>query len=139
MKKLFERIDSVFILVSDMERSVNWYKHVLGLELLDGNSFVTDFKVNSGDTMLTLVRSESFNPSEFIEYPSKTPRFNFKTNDIDFVHKVLKEKKVDVSDIDDRGVIKTFYFKDPDHNLLNVCYESVYSPYYQSEEGLSHR
>lgn len=38
---------------------------------------------------------------------------------------------INVSEIISGGVIKTFNFRDPDGNLLNVCYETEISPYYQ--------
>jgi catechol 2,3-dioxygenase-like lactoylglutathione lyase family enzyme len=130
MKNLFERIDSTFILVTDMERSLEWYTTQLGLELLHNGGSVVDFKVGQGDTMLTLVESRNFTPGEFIDVLTTTPRFNFKTSDIDSAHKLLAGQGIDVSEIVSGGVIKTFHFRDPDGNLLNVCYETEASQYY---------
>lgn len=82
--------------------------------------------------MLTLVKLSNFTKGEFIDEKTMTPRFNFKIDDIDHAHRILSTQGIEVSDIFSGGVIKTFHFRDPDGNLLNVCYETELSPYYLS-------
>lgn len=112
MKEFVKRIDTVFLEVSDLDYSINWYTEVLGLTLRWNRNGYAAFTV--GETSLTLVKSKDVIPAK--HYP-----FNFCTINIDEIHKFLVEHKVDTEDIADYDDMSTFDFKDPNGHILCFC------------------
>ncbi len=122
-RKIFERIDGVFMPVIDLDKSINWYKDILGLTLLytwDGGA---GFKVCDGESLLGLIQVKDHTPAFFSTQESKMHYFNFKTLDIENSCNLLKDRGVEIADIIDAGNIKVAYFQDPDGNLLGMCEE----------------
>ncbi|MDR4886140.1 VOC family protein [Fredinandcohnia sp. QZ13] len=112
----------VFIHVSDLKKSVEWYSNILGIETnLDKvNSPVYNIPV-TGFTGLTL-DDHAFDPT-FIHRPSPNPIFNFLVDDIDAAYDFIKSKDIEVvREIERVGDnFAWFNFKDPDGNVIMAC------------------
>lgn len=105
---------AVFIPVSDIERSRDWYRGLLGLgpggEILFGHLYVVPMREGSG---LVLDSKGYTGPHD------RKPAFHFKTSDIEAAREAARAVGAsEVSPVID-GVF--FTFKDPDGNLLMVA------------------
>ncbi|TYS67853.1 hypothetical protein FZC76_14955 [Sutcliffiella horikoshii] len=115
MSSLFKRIDTVFLEVTDMSRSINWYTEVLGFSVRwqdEENGYAA---IEIGETPLTLVRAVKVTPASHC-------LLNFYSSDINEAHQNLRENGVLVEDVIDYGTVLSFEFKDPDGHILGVCY-----------------
>ncbi|MCC3357231.1 VOC family protein [Bacillus sp. REN16] len=112
----------IFIHVSDLKRSVEWYSNILGFEpdLNTVQSPVYNIPV-TGTTSLTL-DDHAFDPT-FSHQPSRNPIFNFLVDDIDAAYDFIKSKDIDiVREIERVGDnFAWFNFKDPDGNVVMAC------------------
>jgi predicted enzyme related to lactoylglutathione lyase len=115
MGDLFKRIVTVFLEVTDMDRSIKWYSEVLGFKIRWYSKETGYAAINIGETPLTIVRTNEVKPATHIP-------FNFYSSDINKAYEELKKNGVDVEEIVDHGDVLTFDFKDPDGHLLSVCY-----------------
>lgn len=55
MKKLFQKVDTVFLPVKNLEESINWYQKCLGLKNVWQDDHVT-LLAAEGETPVTLVK-----------------------------------------------------------------------------------
>ncbi|WP_404349240.1 VOC family protein [Sutcliffiella horikoshii] len=115
MSKLFKRIDTVFLEVTNMERSIGWYTEVLGFSVRWHDVENGYAAIEMGETPLTLVRAEKVTPGTHC-------LLNFYSADIYVAHMKLAERGVSVDDVIDYGAVLSFEFKDPDGHTLGVCY-----------------
>jgi len=120
---LFERIDGVFLPVTDLQASLRWYEGVLGLQLLYQWPGGAGFRVGQGESLLGLIEVQEFQPAQFKSKEGTMHYFNFKSSDIEQSQRLLRERGVETSDIMDSGSIKVVYFRDPDGNYLGICEE----------------
>jgi len=115
------KVNNVFIHVSDLKKSAEWYSDLLGLPInMDKvNSPVYNVPVTS-ETGLTL-DDHSFDPG-FILHPSEHVLFNFYVKDIDEAYQFIKNKEIKiVREIERIGDFAYFNFKDLDGNVLMIC------------------
>ncbi|RNB73277.1 VOC family protein [Brevibacillus panacihumi] len=114
-RKLMNRIGTVFIPVSNIEKAKSWYCKLLDLpetgEILHGHLYVLPLE---GDTGLVL-DSKIYDP----ESRRNTPLFHFNCDNIELVYQSLQEKGVEVLTGIENG--HWFNFTDPDGNVLMVC------------------
>lgn len=111
---ILNQVGAVFIPVSDIERSKQWYCNLLGLptdedvlfghlyELpMEGPGIVLDSKIFTSESVL------------------KLPTFHLNTKDIDAAYDYVKEIGGEIlTDIENDH---WFNFKDPDGNVLMIC------------------
>lgn len=121
----FSRIDSVFLPVQDVEKAVNWYTKNLGVELAWKYPAVASFRL--GETPLTLVGYEypgyeKKPKKEFQFQPVTSPKFNLYAPDIEAAHKDLRQRGIEVTDINNHGGVIDFMFKDLDGNVIAVVW-----------------
>jgi predicted enzyme related to lactoylglutathione lyase len=110
------RIGAVFIPVSDMQRAIQWYSHLLDLPITatahEGRIYDLPMV---GETMLIL---DGHKPVT----NSSQPLLFFWTEDIQAAHDFFKNSGIEiVREIENIGGVTTLTFKDPDNNLLMAC------------------
>ncbi|WP_088043143.1 VOC family protein [Bacillus sp. EAC] len=114
MNPILNQIGTIFIPVSNVEESRNWYCDLLGLpgdgEILYGHLYIVPMN-GTGIVLDSKIFAE--------ENVFKTPVFHLNTNDIEKSYEYMKSKNVElVTEIQHNH---WFNFKDPDGNLLMVC------------------
>ncbi len=115
------KVNNVFIHVSDLKSSAEWYSDLLGLPFNNDevNSPVYNIPVTS-ETGLTL-DDHTFDPG-FTLKPSEHVLFNFFVSDIDEAYAFIKNKDITVvKEIERIGDFAYFNFKDLDGNVLMIC------------------
>ncbi|MGR3764652.1 VOC family protein [Rossellomorea sp. NS-SX7] len=118
---IVNKINTVFIPVADLRKSVDWYRQILGLEVdqeqyreIDGLPVYT---FSMGETSLTLEKEESYIPSA-----STVPICNIHTTEIDRVREDFLSRGVVVeSEIVTFPDFSYFNFRDLNGNLLMIC------------------
>ncbi|MCM3628664.1 VOC family protein [Paenibacillus glycanilyticus] len=114
MNPISNKINGIFIPVSDVEKARDWYCDILGLPTdgeiyfghiyvlpMDGPDLVLDSKIYSSASVYT------------------APAFQFHTTDIKQAYAYMQGKNVELmTEIENDH---WFNFKDPDGNLLMVC------------------
>jgi len=110
-------IDIVSVPVSDPERSLGFYRDRLGFEVIRDNPMGPDQRwIEVGppgaETSLTLVTWFEKMP------PGSVQGLVVGTGDIEATHGALRERGVEISDIDDAPWGRFAVFSDPDGNGL---------------------
>ncbi|NQD66017.1 VOC family protein [Bacillus haikouensis] len=118
---IINQINTVFVHVSSLKESVNWYSELLGLEY-DLESVlepVYNIRINH-HTGLTL----DAGPEGMIKHvkADEYPLFNFHTEDIDSSYSFVQEKGYEVVS----GIIRFadfsfFTISDPDGHVVMIC------------------
>ncbi|WP_127531413.1 VOC family protein [Paenibacillus kobensis] len=134
MVSIFQRVDTLFIPVTDIQKSIDWYSTVFGCELvwIENEEYAAlnvsnvlpkgqSANIELGHCMITLVRSEAFSPLSFKRQGEEHPYFNFYTKAIEEAHSSLKEQGTPVTDIVDEGQLKYFNFYDLNGHYMGVC------------------
>ncbi|UOE53759.1 VOC family protein [Cytobacillus oceanisediminis] len=115
------KVNNVFIHVSDLKRSAEWYSTLLGLPFNKDTveSPVYNIPVTS-ETGLTL-DDHTFDPSFSLD-PSGHVLFNFFVQDIDEAYTFVKDQGITiVKEIERIGDFAYFNFQDLDGNVLMIC------------------
>lgn len=115
------KVNNVFIHVSDLKKSAEWYSTLLALPFHKDSveSPVYNIPVTS-ETGLTL-DDHTFDPS-FSLAPSSHVLFNFFVQDIDEAYKFVKDHGITiVKEVERIGDFAYFNFQDPDGNVLMIC------------------
>lgn len=126
---MFNRISAVILLVSDIDRSIRFYRDVLGMEMKQHSPDWVEFS-KSGSTVLAL------HPAKKNVATNSSMLVGFSFSDLDSVYQDLKEKNVDIyKDLTTEKFGKHAIIKDPDGHLLSLVEmipkdEFMQSPYY---------
>jgi glyoxylase I family protein len=135
MKKIMDKISGIFIPVTNMGRSVEWYVRVFGLEIIQQSDMCTGLAFPGEATMIGLWKVDKPQPTMFETGAGyKICYYNFESFDIDYSHTRLKEQGVEVMPIEDHGGIRFFDFIDPDGNPLNIVEEMASSKYFPHKQ-----
>lgn len=125
------KVGSIFIPVTDIEKSTDWYVKFLGVKIIDSWGEGAGFYLPTGTAQLALVKVESPQPTEFIiQGDRKNSYFNFVVDDIETAHQQFKQNGIVTTEIDDFGEMKFFDFFDLDGNPFSVVNEVDGSPYH---------
>lgn len=109
---MVKSIQSVLIFVSDMERSVAFYRDVLGLSVLSSTPAITEFEMGGITFGLQYWPAEASKPGMAVT-------IDFAVDDIDAMISRLEGKGVTfVAKELKEPVTKLAKFQDPDGNLL---------------------
>ncbi len=87
---MFRKIGAVILLVSDMRRSINFYKNTLGLPLKSRSKDWTEF-IQDGTVLALHPARKKFRPKSKQKVGML---IGFKVGNIDEVYKALKRKRV---------------------------------------------
>ncbi|MFC0186715.1 VOC family protein [Fictibacillus aquaticus] len=125
------KVGSIFIPVTDIEKSTHWYERFLGVKKIDCWEGGAGFFLPIGTTQLALVKVDSQQSTEFaVNGSQKNAYYNFVVEDIESAHKHFKDNGVVTTEIDDFGGMKFFSFYDLDGNPFSVVNEVESSPYH---------
>ncbi|WP_456279321.1 VOC family protein [Bacillus sp. AK128] len=128
------RIGTIYLPVTDLEASTDWYVKKLAAEV---NYKDTDKSIlNLANMSILLVKALSEQSSNFIDsYGNKRFSMTFEVdglNELTTFHKKLVESGVTVGEIENRGHAgRNFIFHDPDGNIFDVW--SELSPTYKQK------
>lgn len=120
------RVGTTYIPVSNVERSTQWYKNMLGAEI----SYQDEDKtiLNLANQSIFLVKSKQNETANFIDsYGQERFSLTFEVDGIEALlalHQNFIDQKMKVGEIEDRGHAgKNFVFHDPDGNQFDVWSE----------------
>ncbi|MBU9722733.1 MULTISPECIES: VOC family protein [Bacillaceae] len=131
---MFERIDTICLTVSNVEKSSVWYEE-LGFKVTFQGEGYRVLSVGKSEVPLTIEEgskgsnkdlrktvSMDSSKAKSIAYHENQAYPIFFTRDIEGTYKKLRNKGVEVTEIRDDGDNKYFDFYDLDHNKLQVCF-----------------
>lgn len=130
------KVGSIFIPVTDLERSKKWYETNMGLTKVDewqeeGQDYGVGYIFNGNTVGLTLIKVEQPQKTEFTTVgKSKNVYYNFIVDEILPAYELLQRNGVETTKIHDYGLMKGFDFVDPDGNSFSVVSEEEHSPYH---------
>ncbi|MEO4054700.1 VOC family protein [Solibacillus sp. CAU 1738] len=121
-KPIENRIDTIFVHVSDLERSIKWYSDLLGLEVTKGVHTGPIYTLYMGNDRPGITLDNHYFDEDYKFIPSNQPLFNLSASDIDaaFDH-ITKIGAEILTEIITHPDLAEFSFKDPDGNIIMVC------------------
>lgn len=126
------QVGSVFVPVTDLEKSREWYKNHLGVKEIDRWEGGAGFFFPQGSVQFGLIEVTESQPTEFvINKDNSNCYFNFVVEDIEAAHEKLNAGRVRTTAIESFGGMKCFDFFDPDNNTYSVVDEDLQSPYHK--------
>jgi predicted enzyme related to lactoylglutathione lyase len=136
MKKIMSKVSGIFIPVTDMRRSTEWYIRMFDLEIIEQSEGCTGLAFPGEATIINLFKVERPQPTQFeVAGGYKISYYNFESYDIDFSYAALKEKGVEVLPIvQDSDWTRYFDCLDPDGNLIGIVEELPNSIYYAHKQ-----
>jgi predicted enzyme related to lactoylglutathione lyase len=117
---LYNKVNNVFIHVSNLKNSAEWYSNLLGIPFDPEKveSPVYNIPVTS-ETGLTL-DDHTFDPG-FNLKPSQHVLFNFLVDDVNEAYNFIKSKGISITkEIEQIGEFAYFNFQDRDGNVLMI-------------------
>ncbi|MCA0983538.1 VOC family protein [Halobacillus yeomjeoni] len=112
---MFERIDTMCLTVSNVEKASNWYQNVLGLTVSFSGEGYRVLSVGNSSVPLTIEEGNTDSDSNN-SYPI------FFTKDIKEAHENLNSQGVQIDQLHNDGVNNFFDFYDLDGNKMQVCF-----------------
>jgi catechol 2,3-dioxygenase-like lactoylglutathione lyase family enzyme len=114
---MIKKFASVTLWVNDFEKAIQFYRDILGLELLTAPGEIPQFEI--GDGLLVLVKGKFNPPSD--AFPPDFPQFSLEVDDLDKVIAQLKSRDYPISgNIEDRRDALLITLYDPDENLIEL-------------------
>lgn len=115
------QINTIFVHVSDLEKSVQWYSQLLGQDYDENNVFRPVYNIHiNHHTGLTL----DAGPENVIkkQCPHDDPQFNFHTDDIKMAYEYVNQLGYTIkSEIVQYDDFSFFTVSDPDGNIVMIC------------------
>lgn len=115
------RVDTIFVHVTDLVKSVEWYSKLLGVEVKsEVHGPIYTFDMGVGRPGLTL-DNHCFDDIYELK-PLNQPLFNLSASDIIAAYQHVKDigAKI-VSEIQHFPDLSEFSFEDPDGNIIMIC------------------
>lgn len=120
---IVNRIDTVFIHVTDLKEAVRWYSKLLAIEFNEDIQFDGPiYTIPMGKNRPGLTLDNHCFEEEYHFIPSNQPLFNLSTEDIDEAYEFVKGIEAEiVTEIARYPDLSDFSFKDPYGNILMIC------------------
>ena len=119
-KSFIEQVHYIRIPVKNVEQSAQWYRDMLGLQLLNVTEELAAIKVNEGPFLLILIPTEDETFSHFTVNQEQEFSIGFTSPKLAEFHQHLKDHKVKVDEIKEDNGHAFFHFYDPDGNKLQA-------------------
>ncbi|WP_077356910.1 VOC family protein [Virgibacillus halodenitrificans] len=120
-KSFIEQVHYIRIPVKDLEQSAQWYRDVLGLQLLSiTEEPLAIIKVNEGPFLLILVPTDDETFAHFTIDNEQAFSIGFTSSKLTEFHQNLVDNQVTVEDIEEDNSHAYFHFYDPNGNKLQV-------------------
>ena len=117
-EKMIKGIDNIFYFVSNMERSIDFYKNTLGLKLVYESEYWCGFDVNG--TTLGIHQIEE-NREKEIDLSNIGGQVTFAVDNVHKAYEELKNKGVKfITKVMEDPWADLAKFIDPDGNVLNI-------------------
>lgn len=118
---IHNRVDTIFVHVTNLEHSIRWYSELLGLEIRGDNHPGPIYTLDMGAGRPGITLDNHCLDDHFEHIPSSQPLFNLSASDIDAAYRHAKKLSTEVSEIVTFPDLSEFTFKDPDGNIIMVC------------------
>ncbi|GEN52749.1 VOC family protein [Halobacillus faecis] len=126
------QVGSVFVPVTNLEKSKKWYEEHLGVKEIDSWEGGAGFFFPQGSAQFGLIEVSRSQSTEFeINKSERNSFFNFVVDDIHVAFQQLKDAGVETTEIQDFSGMKHFDFFDPDQNVYSVVDEDLNSPFHK--------
>jgi len=117
-------LDHIALAVKDLEKSVNWYQDILGLEILREKEWgeFPIFMIAQNKSGLALFPNPNGNPVEMpTTRKSGLPHiaFNVDKKNFEAAQEFLKEKRIEF-DFQDHSIAHSIYLRDPDDYCIEL-------------------
>ncbi|WP_299739069.1 VOC family protein [uncultured Rossellomorea sp.] len=119
-KSFIEQVHYIRIPVKDLERSAQWYRDVLGLQLVNLTEELAVIKVNEGPFLLILIPTEDETFAHFTINQEQEFSIGFTSPELSKFHQHLMGNRVKVDDIKEENGHAFFHFYDPDGNKFQA-------------------
>ncbi|PYF06138.1 VOC family protein [Ureibacillus chungkukjangi] len=119
-KSFIEQVHYIRIPVKDLELSTQWYRDVLGLQLLNNTEERAILKVNEGPFLLILVPTKDETFVHFTIDNEQEFSIGFTSPKLAEFHQYLIDNQVKVEAIKEDNGHAFFHFYDPNGNKLQV-------------------
>ncbi|RAV19068.1 VOC family protein [Paenibacillus contaminans] len=119
---IHNRVDTIFVHVADLQKSIHWYSKLLGIPVAEGNHAGPIYTLDMGPGRPGLTLDNHCFDSDYELVPSNQPLFNLSAPDIHEAYRHVKELGAEiVSEIQTYPDLSDFSFRDPDGNIIMVC------------------
>ncbi|MFC7364401.1 MULTISPECIES: VOC family protein [Bhargavaea] len=126
------KIGSIFVPVSDLNHSADWYESRLDLKRIGEWEGGIGYALPDGSAQLALVRTKTQQGTEFfVDEKERHVFFNLLVTDARDLHLKLSTRAVVTTPIKEANGMKYFDFFDLDGNTFSVVEEDPDSPFYQ--------
>lgn len=136
MEKIVAFVSAVFIPVTDIARSEEWYIRMFDLETIEKTDQRVALVFPKGQTMVLLWKVEKPQPVQFDTGKHMMPYFNFTSYDINHSYSQLKAKGAELSEIHEEDGYRFFQAFDLDGNLVDIVEETGQTPYFDHKNKL---
>ena len=119
-KSFIDQVHYIRIPVRHLELSAQWYRDVLGFQLLDNTQERAILKINEGPFLLILVPTGDETFSHFTIDSKQEFSIGFTSPELSKFHQHLNDHQVKVEEIKEDNGHAFFHFYDPNGNKLQV-------------------
>jgi catechol 2,3-dioxygenase-like lactoylglutathione lyase family enzyme len=130
----FSRVGYVYVPTTKIDESIAWYTENLEFKLMDkfqdrGSYIAVLHHPHKNSIALLLIETKDNKPLEIARNGKAFPIMAINCPDIEYTHNLLKDKGVEVEEINTLGAgdAKYFYFRDNEENLLEGAW-SIWDP-----------